>query len=202
MTRKQIQPIVLILDTSASMQGDAITKLNQALSSFAKQGIEHKLDHVRIAVISHGPVILEHPFGDFEDLQHLPQLIAQNDRPTGECIKYALDYTLEYCRNLRELREKIAKPWLILITDSKPNDDCDRARELIHEYEHNNDLAFFPVGIRRADLRILGQLSVRKPQKINDLEFNLFFDWLVHSLDKMTHDNDNTFVTPFGWTQP
>lgn len=51
----------------------------------------------------------------------------------------------------------------------------------VHRAEEANGLAFFAVGVKGANLDVLGQIAVRPPLKLDGLKFVELFVWLSQS---------------------
>jgi uncharacterized protein YegL len=81
-------PCLLLLDTSGSMQGDPIDKLNAGLLTFKEELLADSLasKRVEVAVISFGPVVKESDFQTAPDF-FPTKLTANGDTPMGKAIQ-------------------------------------------------------------------------------------------------------------------
>jgi uncharacterized protein YegL len=85
-------PVILLLDTSGSMIGEAMNALNQGVALF-KENIQADTKaslSVEVALISFGPVKLVQDFVTIDQFNP-PTLVADGVTPMGEAIEYALD---------------------------------------------------------------------------------------------------------------
>ncbi|WP_230199151.1 vWA domain-containing protein [Risungbinella massiliensis] len=196
-------PCILLLDTSGSMRGEPIEELNQGLASFKDELMsdDMAMKRVELAVVSFGPVTVESEFQTADQFQ-APYLTAENDTPIGAAVDQALKMLEERKEQYRENGIDYYRPWVFLITDGAPTDDWRRAAEKIQAAEDAKSLMFFAVGVDRANMKILEEISVREPLKLKGLKFRELFSWLSHSLSTVSHSQMGETVTltsPAGW---
>jgi uncharacterized protein YegL len=199
-------PCVLILDTSASMQGRRIEELNSGLSHFAAElrgdGLAAK--RVEVAIISFGPVQLESDFATAENFTP-PALTASGATPMGEAINAALDLAEKRKQTYREQGISYYRPWVFMITDGAPTDDWAGAATRVRFGEEAKAFSFFAVGVEDANMEILGRISTRQPLRLRGVEFVSLFTWLSNSMSSVSHSMPNDEVplqnpaSPQGW---
>ena len=85
-------PVLLLLDTSGSMEGEPIQELNRGIAAFKEDVLKDTKASlsVEVAIITFGPVRL---IQDFATIDHFtpPRLEASGFTPIGEAIDCALD---------------------------------------------------------------------------------------------------------------
>jgi len=198
---------ILLLDTSGSMQGDAIDELNKGLAAFGRELADDRLaaKRVDIAVLTFGgKVETVCQFGAVETFQP-PLLSAKGGTPMGEAVERGLDLLEARKSQYRENGISYYRPWIFAITDGAPTDKWERAARRIAEGEHRKQFAFYAVGVDQADMDMLGELSVRTPLRLNGLAFAELFRWLSSSLSSVSRSNPGEAVplenpaAPGGW---
>jgi uncharacterized protein YegL len=200
-------PCILLLDTSGSMQGEAIDQLNEGLVTFrrelASDGLAAK--RVDIAVVTFGDQVdTVCQFGTVETFQP-PLLAAKGGTPMGEAVERGLDLLEARKSQYRENGIPYYRPWMFLITDGVPTDKWKRAARGVADAEHRKQVAFYAVGVDQADMDMLGELSVRTPLHLRGLAFVELFRWLSSSLSSVSRSNPGTSVAlqnpaaPGGW---
>lgn len=157
-------PVLLLLDTSGSMQGQPITELNEGLQLFRDELFADLLaaKRVEVSIVSFGPVKVQ---ADFTVIQYFqaPTLAASGDTPMGAAIEQGLE--------LLQRRKDIYKangishyrPWIFLITDGGPTDSVVLATQLVKEGEDKKKFLFYAVGVDNANMENLKAISVREP---------------------------------------
>ncbi len=184
-------PVVLLLDTSASMHGLPIEELNDGLNVFKQSLEEDKLasQRVEVAIITFGPVQMSQ---DFVSPNHwIPERYNADDMtPMGEAINYALDILEDRKQTYKNNGIQYYRPWVFLITDGAPNDEWLLPTKRLKEAFNQNKLQFFAVAVKDADIEILKQIAPNPafpPVALNGLDFKPMFQWLSSSLSSVSH---------------
>lgn len=184
-------PVVLLLDTSGSMNGQPINELNKGLVTF-KQSIEQDslaTLRVELAIITFGPVQMRQDFVTVDNWT--PQRYdADNLTPMGEAINYALDILEDRKQTYKNNGIQYYRPWVFLITDGGPNDEWTTPAQRLKQAFNDKKIQFFAVGVQGADMNILKQITPDPsfpPVALNGLDFNSMFKWLSASLSSVSH---------------
>lgn len=199
-------PCVLLLDTSSSMAGQAISELNRGLQAFKDELMSDHMSvkRVELAIVSFGPTKVQTEFQTADSFLP-PNLEANGMTPMGEAIEKGIELIQQRKEKYRDNGISYYRPWVFLITDGAPTDKWHGAAEKIKEAEGSKSLMFFAVGVQGANMEILRQISVREPLKLDGLRFRDLFSWLSNSLGSVSRSTpgdavplDNP-VTPGGW---
>lgn len=199
-------PVLLLLDTSVSMQGAKIDALNQGLQQLHSELLEDKLaaKRVEIAIVGFGPVRV---VSDFQSVNHalMPTLVAEGNTPMGSGIALGLELLKNRKSTIRSHGLNVYRPWVFMITDGESTDALDQARALIHEGEASKAFMFYAVGVGDFNMEALRSLCVREPLRLKGLMFREFFAWLSSSLSAVSHSRPGDQVpltnptAPSGW---
>jgi uncharacterized protein YegL len=199
-------PVVLLLDTSGSMIGEAMNALNQGVNLF-KENIQADTKaslSVEVALITFGPVKLVQDFVTIDQFNP-PTLMADGVTPMGEAIEYALDLLTTRKAVYQENGIQYYRPWIFMITDGAPTDPWQDAAARIHQGEADRKFCFFSVAVEGADLKTLAQIapSDRPPVLLNGLDFQSLFVWLSKSMKRVSSGKVGEAVElpPVGWGQ-
>lgn len=198
-------PCVLLLDVSGSMNGDPIRELNNGLSAFqtALQQDDLAAMRVEVAVVTFGKEVqVAQDFVSAHQYQAQP-LQAGGSTPMGQAINTALDMLRQRKDIYRQHGVSYYRPWIFLITDGAPTDNWRPAAQRIQQEEAAKSVAFFCVGVQRADMKRLGQIATRQPLKLKGLNFSDMFVWLSQSLTSVSHSRVGDQVpleSPSGWS--
>jgi uncharacterized protein YegL len=200
-------PCVLLLDTSGSMQGEAIEALNQGLLSLKDELIKNSLAsrRVEVAIVtfdSHINVVQDFVTAD---QFNPPILTAQGLTSMGAGIHKALDMVQERKSLYRANGIAYYRPWIFMITDGEPQGELEQvveqAAQRVQGDEANKRVAFFSVGVENANMTKLNQLAVRTPLKLKGLNFVEMFMWLSASMSAVSHSkvDEQIALPPIGW---
>ncbi len=201
-------PCLLLLDTSASMGGEPIAALNEGLQVFKRDLMTDQLARrrVEIAVMTFGS-------GGVREIQNFvtaeqwnpPQLSAGGSTPMGEALRRGLELLRERKDMYRSAGLQYFRPWVFLISDGEPTDQIDEAARAARQEDAGNGLAFFVVGVERANLEKLGEIAPpsRPPLKLKGLQFAELFLWLSQSQQRISHSRvgDQLALPPVGWSE-
>jgi uncharacterized protein YegL len=192
-------PCILLLDRSGSMGGRPIDELNAVLPLFKQEVATDDLaaKRVEVAVVAFGGTV--EVLSDFATVDTFvpPVLVASGETPMGQAINTALDL-LDSRKGLYRTNGILYyRPWIFMITDGAPTDEWQAAAQRIKEYEANQKVAFFPVGVFDADMALLKQVSVRPPLYAQGYRFKEMFMWLTQTLSQVSKSRvGDTIVVP------
>lgn len=200
-------PCVLLVDTSGSMQGAAISALNEGLRAFKndlmKDALASRRVEVAIVTFSSDVQIVQ----DFvtADQFEPPTLHAEGATLMGSAIHQALDLLAARKAQYRASGVAYYRPWVFLITDGEPQGEPEdvilQASQRIRDDEQNKRVAFFAVGVEEANLDRLRQITVRTPVRLIGLNFVEMFVWLSRSTQAVSHSrvDEQVALPPPGW---
>jgi len=190
-------PVVLLLDTSGSMQGPAIDELNKGLQLFKSEILKNATAAARIdlAIVSfNDQTTIEHDFGLINDEYHMPILQASGSTAMVDAMRTAIKLIDGRKKYYKSSGQTYYRSNLVLITDGYPDDGQDTeglAAELKKEVSDKR-FNFWPIAVESADMNILekwaqphmkGNLPV---MKLNGLKFGELFMWLSASMSKIS----------------
>lgn len=204
-------PVILLLDTSSSMEGAPINELNKGLRQFLKETADDEAASrsVELEVISFNTATdVALPFTPVCDVdRNVTPLVAEGSTALGAAIRRATK-DLNRRRHLY-LRMRISanKPWVILMTDGAPNDDWEQASLELRSLGEKGEIQYIGLEIGKIAshstmCRILPPHP--GPLKLNGLHFKEFFRWLTDSLRRVSSsavsDQENvTFGSYRSW---
>ncbi len=200
-------PCVLLLDTSASMNGAAINALNEGLRTFKDELNRDNLakKRVEVAIITFNfDVQVVQDFVTADQFEP-PILTAQGLTHMGSAINMGLDIIESRKAQYRNNGVAYYRPWVFLITDGEPQGEPDsiveQAAQRIRDDEANKRVAFFAVGVEGANIMRLSEIVVRSPLKLAGLNFQELFIWLSASMQRISHSKQDEQVSlpPPGW---
>ncbi len=191
--------VVLVLDTSGSMAGEAIAELNEGLREFARALKNDRLASLRVevAIITFGgrvravdvrggnattPFDANSAFVTVDAFQP-PTLSAHGSTPMGEAMRQALALLRHRKDIYKQNGIDYFRPWVFLISDGEPNDEWQSAAALVQQEEARKGLSCYAVGVRGAKLETLARFSTQRPPlRLKGLAFQELFEWLSRSL--------------------
>jgi uncharacterized protein YegL len=212
-------PVVLLLDTSYSMEGVPIQELNQGLKTFNGAIKDDRLASLRVevAIVTFGGIVQAIdvrsgrgqtiPFDAYQafvtaDNFRPPVLTASGNTPMGEAVHWALTLLRERKEIYKQNSLDYYRPWMFLITDGCPTDEWESSAQQVREEESRKGVIFFGVGVERADMQVLARFSAqRQPLSLKGLAFGELFQWLSTSLSTVARSKlgEQAPLPPVGW---
>jgi uncharacterized protein YegL len=199
-------PCALVLDVSSSMEGEPLKELQAGLRAFCTslQANAQARQRVEPAIVTFGgSVQVLHPFLDAESFT-APVLKASGNTPMGQAIVRALDLVEERKVIYNQHAIPYYRPWVFLITDGEPTDQDTpywrQALQRIRDGTANRKFMFFAIGVQRANMSVLRQLS-DSPKQLQGLAFVELFQWLSNSLGAVTQAGPGQTIVlgPTSW---
>lgn len=204
-------PVVLCLDTSASMRGEKIDELNLGVKQFFNAVKEDEIAKysVELCIVTfstQAKKVLD--FANIEKqvsaFEHM-NLQASGNTAMGAAVNLSLDLLDARKKEYQDKGVDYWQPWLVLMTDGQPTDDITEASQKVSDMVCNQKLTIFPIGIGDgANMKRLKQFSPkREPLKLKGLMLSEFFDWLGKSVKSTSQSTPGTKVKlpPIGWAE-
>jgi uncharacterized protein YegL len=198
-------PVVLIIDTSASMSGEPINALNQGLIQFQQELNKDNLVSMRIevAVITFNSSV--NIVQDFVTVNQFksPRLSASGATETGKAIEVALNLIEDRQVVYKNSSIQYYRPWLLLITDGMPTDNWRNSAKRVRRLAANKKINFFAVGVDGVDISILSEIAPidMPPLMLRELAFTQLFKWLSASVSAVSRSqfDDRISLPPAAW---
>lgn len=183
-------PVVLLLDTSYSMQGNAINQLNEGVHALYAALKEDDLASVRVdlSVVSFGKSVeVKQDFATVSESE-APTLSVNGMTPMGKAITTSLERIEDRKKEYREAGISYYRPWLFVITDGQPTDDTKEAANMLQSSIEGKKVIFFGIGVQNANLDSLKQISGTPERvfKLQGLNFKELFQWVSSSLSSVS----------------
>lgn len=196
-------PCVLLLDTSGSMSGERINKLNDGLRTFKENLLQDDVasKRVEIAIVTfESSVTVVQDFVTADNFVP-PTLATGGSTSMGAGIQQALDMVQDRKRDYNTNRIAYYRPWVFMITDGGPTDIVDVAARRVRSDEESKRVSFFAVGVEGADMDKLKTIATRAPLKLHGLNFAEMFVWLSSSMQQVSHSNtgEQVALAAPGW---
>lgn len=198
-------PVIFLLDTSGSMQGEPIKALNEGIKTFKQDVLKdtQAMLSVEVSIIAFGTEVKQiQDFVTIENFEPTP-LTANGTTPMGAAINLALDVLERRKEVYKSNGIPYYRPWVFLITDGAPTDAWQNAAQSLKQAELENRLLFFSVAVKGANMEILKQISLRPPVLLNGLDFRDLFMWLSSSMKRVSSGKIGEAIAlpPITWGQ-
>ncbi len=183
-------PVVICLDTSATMEGEPINDLNEALKSFydAIYANEDSRYSAEICIITFGDKVkVESSFKLVTGPKNV-NLIANGKTLMDGAIHKALDLLEERKTIYKKSGIPYYRPWLVIMTDGKisieQQEHIQFAVNRCNKLETDRKITMFPIGIgKEANYKLLNKFSTKQRAfKITHSKFEIFFEWLSQGI--------------------
>ena len=198
-------PVVLIVDTSSSMTGEPIARVNEAIADFRTEISKDKLVFLRadVSLVAFNHETQEYDFASVNKFNP-PPLEASGGTRMCSAIHTALDLLERRKQEYRKEATSYYRPIAMLLTDGNAEHDSEEeitsVGERIAREEEGRHVAFFSFGVDGANTEALERITPthRPPMHIGDSRnIEGLFRWLSNSVaivstsqpgDKLTLD--------------
>lgn len=185
-------PVVLLLDTSASMEGPPMDALNQGMATFKYDVEQDPMAALRVelAIVTFGQdVLVQQEFVTIDE--YTPrQLTVSGKTPMGMAMQKGWDLLEDRKKIYRSQGIQYYRPWIFLITDGAPTDETHwpQAARVLQEADAKGKVLFFVIAVEGADMDVLKQIAPknRPPIQMKDLKFNALFRWISTSVRRVS----------------
>ena len=188
--------VVLLLDTSSSMEGPKINQLNEGLKFFKEDVLKDELARKRldIAVVNFGSSANSVTnFSSIEEFE-TPMLVAAGSTPMGGAILKAINLVEQRKKDYKDVGVDYFRPWIFMITDGGPTDMSpgdsmwNEVIKKVNDGENSDNFLFFTIGVEPANMELLQQIAPpqRQPVKLKPGMFREMFLWLSKSQGKIS----------------
>jgi uncharacterized protein YegL len=185
-------PVVLLLDTSASMEGYPIQELNRGVKQFFNEITADEVARfsVETSIVTFGgSVKYAMEFTDCSSEVSVPTFNATGYTPLGEALNLGLNKIQTQRKRYRDSGVSSYKPWVIILSDGMPNDDWQAAAEKAKSLAAKGKIVYLGIGVGdNIDMNLFSQLLPGNcpPKKLAGLKFVQFFKWLSDSLKSVS----------------
>ncbi|MBQ8080408.1 MAG: VWA domain-containing protein [Clostridia bacterium] len=193
----------LLVDTSSSMRGEKLRRLNAALAEFKQQVCEDPLSARRVDVcvieFNDEPSVVT-PFCPIREFE-APVLTAKRCTGMGKGIRFALEAVHEQVHQYHTLGVECYQPFVVMLTDGAPTDDISQIPAMIRECEQAGRygrLRFHAIGVGDEDqvnYQVLNQLCHRVV-KLQENDFSSLFRWISQSMQIISHSQAGVGTPP------
>ena len=190
---------VLVLDTSYSMEGNAIKELNAGLQSFQNELLKDVVmrDCLEVCIVRFDSDVETIQDADLLTEFAMPTLVCGGSTRMIDGLQEAIDIV-----EIRKMYYKAHgityyRPWIVMMTDGEPDSgqDVDAMATQIRQAVANKKFVFVPIGVGDdINEAVLKQLATpdSPPMKMQAVKFCEFFAWLSNSVSTIPLSNDGT----------
>jgi len=160
-------PVVLLLDTSGSMQGSAIQELNNAIVKLKDDILSDPILAQRLEVgivCFDDDARVERPIDLITTDTEMPTLTVGGVTNVVSGMNKAIELVEERKTFYKSNGEQYYRPFIVLITDGAPTNTPDEIEALdvqIQQLSDNKKFVFIPFGVDGADMQLLAKLAVQ-----------------------------------------
>jgi uncharacterized protein YegL len=184
-------PVVLLLDTSKSMEGESIDNLNKGIRMFIE---EVKADAMASLSVEVCIITFNTQVTIYRDFTSVDKLNFEDLKTGGmTSMHQAIDLGLTCLEQRKESYKEnyvsYYRPWLLLITDGRATDENSTTVERIRKAEKEEKIISHIVGVGdNFDKEQLKSFTKNPVIKLKNVEFSELFEWLSSSVSQVSRD--------------
>ncbi len=160
-------PVVLLLDTSGSMSGNAIDELNNALTKLKEDILSDPILTQRLEVgivCFDDEARVERPIDLITVDTNMPTLNVGGTTNVVSGMNKAMELVEERKVFYKSNGEQYYRPFIVLFTDGAPTNSAEEIEALdqqIQQMADNKKFIFIPFGVDGADMQLLAKLAAQ-----------------------------------------
>jgi uncharacterized protein YegL len=160
-------PVVLLLDTSGSMEGKPIEELNKAITKLKDDILEDPLltNRLEVGIVAFDDdARVERAIDLITPETHLPMLQVGGRTNLVAGMEKAIEMVEERKTFYKSNGEQYYRPFIVLFTDGAPTNTTDEVEALdqkIQTLSDNKKFVFLPFGVEGADMQMLAKLAAQ-----------------------------------------
>lgn len=184
---------LLLVDTSGSMNGDAINSLNEGINRFKEDVCkdERTKNILDVAIVEFNSTVRRVQNWCPIEYMEPVNLVANGGTDMEGGLRLAIDMVRERSRfYLFESGTTPYKPWIILITDGYPNGPIDSIAAEIADLDAKGKLHLWSLAVEGADTSVLNKLcGGKRALKLKGKDFTEFFNWVNMSMRSVSQSS-------------
>jgi uncharacterized protein YegL len=160
-------PVVLLLDTSGSMQGQPIDELNKAIAKLKDDILEDPLltNRLEVGIVAFDDdARVERAIDLVTPETALPTLSVGGTTNLVAGMEKAIEMVEERKTFYKSNGEQYYRPFIVLFTDGAPTNTPDQIEALDQKIQSMSDskkFVFLPFGVEGADMQLLAKLAAQ-----------------------------------------
>ena len=175
--------LVLVLDISYSMEGEAIRQLNEGVNRFKAEVCKDKItrDVLDVAIIQFNDSY--EVVQDFVPIEYMDNVQLEADGATkySEPIREAIRMVDERSRFYRRSGSEPFKPWILFVSDGAPLDNITAVAQEVKAMQDEGKARFIALGVGDADLSKMREIT-DVVFRMDGTDFTSFFNWVGKSM--------------------
>jgi uncharacterized protein YegL len=164
-------PVVLLLDTSGSMDGQPIEELNKAITKLKDDILEEPMltNRLEVGIVAFDDdARVERGIDLVTPETQMPMLQVGGKTNLVAGMEKAIEMVEERKTFYKSNGEQYYRPFIVLFTDGAPTNEPDEIEALdkrIQTLSDNKKFIFLPFGVEGADMQLLAKLAAQTPDE-------------------------------------
>jgi len=160
-------PVVLLLDTSGSMEGTGIDELNKALAKLKDDILSDPVlsNRLEVGIVCFDDSArVERPIDLVTVDTQMPTLVSGGTTNVVAGMNKAMEEVEERKRFYKDNGEQYYRPFIVLFTDGAPTNTAEEIETLDQQIQARSDekrFVFLPFGVEGADMQLLAKLAAQ-----------------------------------------